>query len=200
MGDIPGTANVTIYDDSQTYAADVTSANRLKVDASVNLTPAEIIRYRILNLLNGSSKNMNVNGSSTPVDFSFAPASGETWYVEGLYLLIADVGTPDLYEFGALGSALTNGLQLIIKKSETENEAGNLKDNSDIGVMFMDRNSGILIGLGFFNHSDMYAGGIDFKQPILLNGTNGDKIIFRVRDNLTGLDALQTAVKVWRVV
>ena len=168
-----------------------------------NPVPATDVMYKDTRLLDGSNKSMNVDGSSTAVDFQFAPGAGEVWYVEAITFFIVDPGTADYSDFGSITGSLTNGLQLNIKSKGTVYQQTNLQDNADI-VQCFGQGSGILGqgdgGLGFLNEDDLYFGTMRFMNPIKLDGDQGDYVEFKVRDNLTALTDLQTSVHVWRTI
>lgn len=177
----------------------------LTTDSSGNLrvvqspSPAGVIVYKAGMLLNGSSGAQNVNGSGTPVDFDFTPGSGETWYLESLGFLIVDGTTPDPNEYGSLGSALTNGLQILMRVNGTEYEFTNIQINAHLTTLFTQSGSP-LTSLGWLNDADSFFGGLNFQQPIRLTNSTGDYVRFRVRDNLTGISHQYATYKAWRTV
>lgn len=156
------------------------------------------IIWRIDNLRNGANKSMDVNGATTPQDFSFAPQSGEVYYLESLSFYLLDAGSPDPNDFGNIDGGLTNGLQIIARIGGVEYEIGNITDNMQVVGFFSD-NVVLQEGLAdFLNNDDMFLGNKNFRQPIRLNGDTNDALIFRVRDNLNGLDELEVVAHAWR--
>ena len=95
MSDIdPDVARRTSIDDGADNGnvADVTSQRRLKVDAALSAIPTTPVEYKIVALEDAGSELMNVNGSVTPVEFDFVPATNETWYLERITFIINDNG------------------------------------------------------------------------------------------------------------
>lgn len=142
----------------------------------------------------GNSKLMSVDGSSTPVDFSLGPGSGELWIVDYLTLLLIDSGNMDPGVFGGTVAALTNGLEVIESINSVESIYTTIEDNADIAQCFFGGvpAPGSVAGAdpGFLNNVDKGIGRMPFGYPITLDGDEGDKLIIRVNDNLIGIDYL----------
>lgn len=157
--------------------------------------------YQIGWLLNGASPNLNVDGSAVNVNFSFAPAAATVFFVESLTVYIEDVGTPDQIDFGNLAT-LANGLLIRNQINAVTYDINTIVDNMGLTTTFS--NYGLIpsnaAGAGFLNHNDIFVGMLEFKNPIPLNGTNGDFIRVIVRDNLTAIDFLRIKYKAYRVV
>lgn len=170
--------------------------DRLKIDGTA--VPSQNYAYITNRALNGGSDSMNVNGSVTPVDFEIAVPSGQTWYLDSLSFLIIDTGSTSPTNFGAL-SALTNGCLLINKIGGVEYNICNLKDNKDITLIFQG-GGGSPSGSSWLESTDSYYGELVLNSKVSLNGTNGDKVIFRVRDNLVGIDNLNMIGRFFRVL
>jgi hypothetical protein len=166
-------------------------------DVRVNPAPSLSSIYKTVSLLNGSSDAMNVNGSVTPVNFSFAPASGETWYVRSISLYIEDaVGNST--GFGSI-SSLTNGLILQVQSDGVSNDVVTLKDNIDVLSYFSDQIVSE-IKAGFFGSVAILFGSNIYRHPqqMKLVGNSSDYIRLRVRDNLTSVDQLRAKVHLWK--
>ena len=149
---------------------------------------------------NGSNFNMDVNGSSTPQDFTFGPPSGQIWFVNDIQIIILDPGSPDIDDFGSIGGGLNNGVQLIQQINSTEYELGNFADNGSLSLCFADSaysTSAAEDGIGWLDEDDMFMGIKKLSKPIRLNGTNGDKLIFRIRDNLNAIQRFQAVARAW---
>jgi hypothetical protein len=191
MADISNpTTDVTIMDNVSGEVAQVVtrsdSVKALAVDL-IGGNPKAV--PLVVPLLNGSAKNMNVSGSlGTPVNFTYAPASGVTVSVDSLACLFIDGTTPSANKFGN-GTALTNGLRVFARISNVDYEIGVLKDNADVSLMFA-HNGIVTWGAGFWNDADAFQGMDEFHTPLVLNGTNGDYIRAEVRDNITTVDYL----------
>lgn len=155
-----------------------------------NQTPPQMTS-QIFFLLNGTSKDMNVNGSITPVNFNFTPTSG-SYYVEKIIIFIADTGTQSFDNFGAIAGPLTNGLLIKTKSNGAENDFINLKNNTDIAMSFHEHAVLLAaISTGFLNSNDFFMGSISFNNPITLKSSTGDFLRATVRDDLTALTILR---------
>lgn len=175
-------------------------ADRLRVTTNIHPVPARSVIYSERKLMNGSSAEMAVNGSSTAQNFSFTPAGGEVWYFEAISLLIIDTGVTDFDEFGSLGSQLTNGLQLLVRSGGTEYEVGNFRNNAELSLCFAEHGYTPDSTSAWLDENDMFMGMKTWRVPMTLDGDQGDYIRLRVRDNLTGLNTLRSTVRVWREI
>lgn len=147
-------------------------------------------------LMNGSSHNMNVNGSVTPVNFSFTPGSGEIWYVHAVSLVLNDNGTNGPNKFGAL-TALTNGVQMQVQSKGVTQDICNIKDNLDLAMCYFENR--VAHGtVGFFETADVFTGSLSFNPQMILQNSTSDYIRIRIRDNLTGVDFMRACVHVWK--
>lgn len=171
-------------------------------DISIDPAPASVILWIDNSFLNGSNENLDVNGSSTTQNFLFGPPSGQVWYVEEVSIVILDPGTSDIDDFGSISGGLTNGLQLLAEISSTEYEIGNYQNNGTLSLGFANHavfgqttGEG---GAGWFDEDDAFMGVQKFRKPVCLNGTNGDQLIFRVRDNLNNIQRIKASAKAWR--
>ncbi len=168
------------------YKATVDSLNRLSVNANVNFPEAV---YVMPFALDGASPNMNVNGSSTNKNFRYSPAAGTTFYLEKIALTITDKSTLDYNRFGDIG-ALANGLQINVKSKGTVYTLANLQSNQDIWSFFCESPH---------ENAASYTGFMRIQNRTALDGNFGDYVELKVRDNLTGLNALKSMITAWRV-
>jgi len=147
-------------------------------------------------LKNGSSKAMNVNGSSTPVNFDFAPGQGEVWYLSKISSMLSDDGLTrhGPGDFGGL-SSLTNGVEIRIKTEGAESVLATLQDNADFLQVFSDLNRDYS---EVFSSQIALSGTRSFINPIKLDGDQGDFIRFRILDNLTGLTHFRATAKLFK--
>ncbi len=154
------------------------------------------------NLKNGSSKAMNVNGSSVNQAFSYAPISGQV-AITGISIILQDDGATNLNKFGAI-TALTNGISIGVTIASTGKSITTIKDNSDLFTRFEISQIGssavlsilsVITPLGFGDTVDSFQGFMGFNPPIILDQANSDAIGAVVRDNLTNIDMLEMAVK-----
>lgn len=163
--------------------------------------PATDVIYKCEYLENSSnSKEMDIDGSTTTVDYFFEPGAGETWYIDSITMLIQDPGSMDVLDFGAISSGLTNGTQVIYKRSSTENVITNMQDNGDIAMCFRGQivSTGGDGGAGFLDDVDTYLATMKLDIPIKLVGDDNDRILFRIRDDVTTLSFFRAAVLLWK--
>ena len=146
------------------------------------------------------SNDMTINGSSISVDYCVSASKDYDIYIKSISVVIGDGGSPALNKFGAL-SALTNGVSWSLFSNELglyELHDG-IKTNLEFIRLGVDT-AGIGTGTDAFL-ADVSGGGteksylpiIDLAETFGLaygvrirKGSN-DKLIFSVRDDLTGL-------------
>jgi hypothetical protein len=151
--------------------------------------PVEVVHTSIEKFTkSGGGVNMAVNGSSTPVVFTIAPASGKLWRIVSLTAVLEDAGSVLSTTFGAI-TALTNGVLIESVLSSTTRAVSNLKNNADFVGLLHEHAVGGTVD-GWFGTADIYIGTLSFKVPFRLSGTAGDKLQVTVRDDLTGLTLL----------
>lgn len=168
-------------------------------------TQAQVEQFQVLRVLffNGTTNDMNVDGSSTPELFKVTAVAGEIRWVtqirfahEGSRLNIANI---EARRFGeaAASPGLTNGVKLSVTQSGSTTEIfvepiqniGNYQPPSD----------------KITNNIDSVAAGEDFlqievdlPQPIGLHPDSADEIVITIQDDLTALDFYRAAVQGWR--
>ena len=142
------------------------------------------------------SEAMNVDGSTTPVEFSIESEVRFTKWVTAFRLQLEgtnlDMSTQDFRRFGAATSpnnSLTNGIDIFsVQSGET----------IDIAV------EPIAFAGDFFDYADEYlnlansiATNEDFLQfrftldkPIILPAESADKLVIRINDDLTAIDKI----------
>lgn len=146
--------------------------------------------------------DMIVSGSSAaPLDFYIEAIPEYDIYVKYISAIIGDQGSPSLTKFGAL-SALANGIQwLWSTQSEDEYELHNgIKTNLDF-IRIGGDTAAIGTGSDAFladvtggSTEKSYMPNIDISETfgmpwgLKLKRGSKDKIIFRINDNLAGLD------------
>lgn len=151
--------------------------------------------------LNGASNDMLVNGTSTSIDFSINSDSKKDVYINSINVIIADGGAT-LNKFGNI-AALSNGIQIIWSTQDYGDVFihDGIKTNLDF-MRLAGGNPSVGTGANAFK-ADLSGGGadayipqIDFSDMFgmpwgmpLRKGSN-DKLIFRIRDNVQGLDQL----------
>lgn len=153
-------------------------------------------------LKNVNGMAMNVDGSSVPVAFQFAPVNG-AWFISRLGVMIIDPGTTGPTNFGAL-AALSNGLKLEIKTNGQVQIVQILKDNVDLTLLFSHNKLSLqtldatAVPAGWLNRLDYFTGELIFENPIVLKAGKGDYIRATVQDNLTGLETFRMMYKAFR--
>jgi hypothetical protein len=177
------------------YRMFVDSAGRASVNANVTF-PESV--YEVDNLRNGSSAEMNVNGSVTPASYRYTP-TGEVKYIECLSMQLEDNATFSLTDFGGIGGALANGVQINVRTKGQLFTITNLRDNCGVLDRFnedqiLERRSA---GLGTVN---LLRGTLQFRNRIVLDPAMSDYIEVLIRDNLSGLTLFRVAHKSWRLV
>lgn len=204
MADIGGLGRsdiVRVTGSDELLAADVSLnllKNRLHTESSVDPRPSQFVIYKNEFLLNAGSLSMTVNGSVTPVNFDFTPASGETWFITNLSIHFSDGNTPDPNDFGD-SAGLTNGIDIKARTNGTEYTIGNCKTNSCIALAF-NQHTFSIDAAAFLNASDVWLGSMNFEIPITLQNSTSDYFRVTIRDNLTAIDYLRMRIKGYRVV
>lgn len=177
---------------------DVTTDNAAFV--KVDPRPLRNVIYRTTNLLNGTSKNMSVNGSGTPVNFQFVPTGSDIWFLESVGLFFIDPGTMDYNDFAGISGSLTNGLKLVIRSNGVEYEICNVVDNAQVVAFFNQYTSLGKSSSGIIDEDDSYTGHMKFDVPIKLNAATGDYVRFQVRDSFTSITGIESYAKLWRQI
>lgn len=181
-----------------TFNGDNSSRAIRAISEVANIPYCKVV-YDNSHFLLGGSDDMNVNGSVTPQNFVYAPPSGQVWYVESVSIIFLDAGTPTAQEFGNITS-LTNGVRLIATIDSVEYTICHVQNNGQLTLCFLPNNYAAGVGGGWLDDQDAYAGSKVFHVPIRLNGTNGDKLTFRISDNLTGIDVFVATGNSFRVI
>lgn len=190
-------------DDGTVEGALITSINdegvkRLAVNSKGSITPIPdiLIIHRVVNLLDESGeKNMNVNGSGTPIMFSFTPEPEEVWYVEKICVCLLDVGTLDPQEFGATAT-ITNGVDLVMSTGGETHVITNMKDNVDLVLSFP--GDGVSNdGTAMFG-DDGYLGCVSFKSPLVIDGALSSFVTCQINDDLRSLTVFEMRLHMWK--
>lgn len=130
-------------------------------------------------LLNGTSQNMVVNGSSTNQTFKWAAASTTASYViTGLAFVMTTsaLGFKGIY-FGTNQATLANGILAQATIGGVARQLANIKINED----FLSFSGPVVISTS--GATDALTARLLFRQPI--NAGSGDSISVVIRDNLT---------------
>jgi hypothetical protein len=138
-----------------------------------------------------SSKEMNVDGSGTPVKFSIEPFPAQSGDITRLMFEIRDNADMDFETFGAL-TELLNGVVIRVNKGDgTFRNLYNFKSNGDIIQQCFDHTFSTNIG-GFtrgFASRLSWAGQEKHGVTVRLDGSvgTGEALEIIVQDDLTGL-------------
>jgi hypothetical protein len=193
------------------YVAQVTRDHALKVTQTVinvsDLTPDELTRRRYFNdfltVSGGSSIEMNVDGSTTPVSFDIKALTGFVIFVERIRFVFHDTnmdmggGNAGRFASAAAAPGLTNGLLLSVTQGGDVTEVFSLPVQV-MGDFFQYSEDFTNITGAFGAGVDFLAFDFEFREPVPLSVPISDKVEVLVRDDLTSLDlfhAIATGVK-----
>jgi len=147
----------------------------------------------------GGSSDMNIDGSVTPVEFSFTSPPGETWNIIGISVVLTDMGTMDPTDFGAINGGLTNGVDFEVQTNGILENLGGAQNNLDLALL------GVGPGFtkfdsstGFMSTADIFLTERAFPKEMIL--FPGDFFKVRINDDLTGLNFLRFLINKWRFV
>lgn len=148
-----------------------------------------IFRYLDINGDGSGNENANGNYSVTPETFYIQPPEGEIYEIHRLVISIEDTNNFQAEEYGDLGSALTNGIQVRLQDdSGTISDYTNgskVKTNAQWGGLCYDVD---VKSWGAGN--ELLVARITFVkagQPILLRGDHNERLEIVLSDNLSGL-------------
>jgi hypothetical protein len=167
-----------------------------------------LTRYKLFRgfLKNNGSKNLNVNGSVTPVEFNVTSEPGKVLYVSQLRVLLNgtyfEMNTNDFRRFGAAtagGGSLTNGISLVAKQGglSTPLFADPIKQSGDF---FNYADDFVNLVNAVTAQSDFLSFDLHFEQPVVLPEAVSDSVIMTISDDLTAIDLFQVAVRGWQEV
>lgn len=158
--------------------SNVSSTVRVQPNA-YSVVPVESYRYEIRYALNGSSRDQLVNGSVTPVDFSIDFAARSL--VEHIDFSIVALNATSILNYGTISGGLTNGIELLTKRSGIELPFFTIKTLMDLNhVSSVSVQAKKLQGN---NNEEVFNSSLQFLNPAIFQA--GDQIIIRIRDNLT---------------
>lgn len=161
---------------------------------------------------NAGVVNMNVDGSTTPVEFNIDAQEEFNLFIKTIFIEIEDTGTLSLNKFGS-ASALTNGVEWIYFKQQLGEYSlhEGIKTNKEFIRLGIDTHG---IGTGTEAYLADVSGGGTTKSyfPIIdlgemyglqygvrLQKGSRDKLIFRINDDLTSLttfDAIAYGIRI----
>lgn len=196
------------------YRAQVTSENALKVttvqsSVSVSLESGELAalaRKRIFVgkfMDSGGSRDLNVDGSSTPVDFEICSCPLNVKSIQSIRLILhgddLEIQTDKSRRFGKAndGDPLVNGIRLIILQEGVETDyfvdtvkvLGDFYTYADSIVNDKDA----IVGGG-----DFFMAEFDLPVPVIIIPNSFDKIIVRIQDPMTELELFHVNAYGWQ--
>ena len=144
---------------------------------------------------NTGSLDLNVDGSSTPVEFLVTPNTGKIFYVYSISIVIED-NAINFTKFGGI-IALTNGLDFkVTENGLSEVTLTNIKTN---GQFYTFANNVILESATI----DILVAHINIKQStgtsIKLIDSNSDNLKIVINDNLTSINKFQVIARGYEV-
>lgn len=189
VGEVSGSSSetrVTVINDTENVQAKrLQTEARIAPGSTINIgtnIPANPAALEIGFLENGGSENMLVNGSVTPVTFSFAPLTGKTISLQDvLVVFTADDFEFDGNSFGP-NSKLTNGILVQTFIDGVTTNIFNIKQNEDFlripGRLPLVNNTG---------PKDVLSSAFSFGGLVKISEPGGDEIRVIIRDNLTSI-------------
>jgi len=157
-------------------------SGNLKVTTVGSDIPSDPSAFVLRYLLNGTSHDMRVDGSTTPVNFQIGPTvTNDVWSIRELLLTF----TADDFNFDGLSFgpnlAMTNGFSVQVVRGGTPVEVFVVKQNEDFlrvpGRTPLVNNTG---------PKDVLGAALSF-QGLVLNQANGDVVRITIRDDLTSV-------------
>jgi len=187
--------------------ASVSKDGALKVSSSpasaASLTSAELTRVKLFrNFLrdSGGSKDMNVNGSSTPQLFFHEAVPGVARWITSLRFIFNDTGleidTNDARDFGsAAGSGgLTNGLICYTEQGGIITNVFAEPVTRIIEFLnYADRFTNLKNSIS--TQSDFLSFDFDFTTPVAVPPSVTDKVVVVVQDDLRNLELFNVIIR-----
>lgn len=197
----------------QPYAAKVTPGNAVKVTnvppSGLDLSDAELARFQYFNtyFLNGTSPDMNVDGSVTPVTFQVSRAPGQLLYIKRVRFVFhdeqMDMSGGEAKRFGSVANdpGLTNGLRFFTDQTGLEINAFNepvrtMADFWQYADDFVSVTSAIAGG----NNIDFLSWDIVFVREVVITQGSIDRLAVVVSDDLTSMDLFRVIATGFREV
>jgi len=157
----------------------IAPGSTVNIGTGIPSNPADLV---IGFCLNGSSKNMLVDGSGTAVNFDFGPSGSDIYAIQELLLVF----TADDFEFDGLSFgpnvALTTGINVQTVIDSNVTILSNVSSNEDF-LRFPGRPP-IVNNTG---PKDLLAASLGFGGLVKLYGADGDSIRVTINDDLTSV-------------
>lgn len=133
--------------------------------------------------------NLNTDTSGAEVYASAGPRNNETWYVTRLIGIIEDTKI-NAGDYGAIGSGLTNGIDLIIRRGGTQTHSfmeGHRVKTSAGWAHFCHDASRHAWGAGNEFVTFRWTFAKEDMLPIILDGVHRDSMGVLLNDDMSGL-------------
>jgi len=142
---------------------------------------------------NSGDINMNVDGSSVPVEFWYAPLENETIVVRGLTITVGFIGATKADEYGNVLGPLPNGVRVYVERDGIKTYSNLLlRNNSDLA------RGSISLNVIAFSNSNLIVYQQNFgtfSDSYLLKGDTNDRFGIEIRDDLTSLDLHECEIR-----
>lgn len=182
--------NLLVSEDG-VHVARVTTEKKLAVE-----TVSTQSVYATLSFLNGTSSNLAVNGSVTPVVFTAQPQPTQIVFLESIQMLIADDKAFSINGFGGI-PALTNGVLIEYQSKGILYNLKTLFNNADI-FSFFTANPPFIDRTILGASDSFYAGDWEIQHRIVIDPAFNDFVRITVRDNLSGLANFSVHAKTFK--
>ena len=136
-------------------------------------------------LVNVGNKNLNANGSSTPVVAHIEAPTGATWDITRVMFYIEDNAVMDDSKFGAI-SRLTKGV-VLRKKNGTYQNIFNVKSNGDFALQSYDASYSTAAPSGNYGFRCRRSFAGQEKNGVVIRLEPGDELELLIQDDLSGL-------------
>lgn len=191
--------------------AKVTSDNALKVstvDISISDQTIDDLtvkkQYRDWLRNSAGSADMNVDGSSTPVEFEETAEASKVKWLTSWRLIMHDesmeLDTNDFRRFGtaAIAPGLTNGIECYFKQGGRKVDV--FLENVKMIGNFLDYADGYLNLINAISaQGDYLSFDFIFDQPVVLPAGSNDSIIMKISDDLSSLALMKVVIRGWQV-
>lgn len=162
---------------------------------TINLDTPLDFAYTTAATCTATSKEMNVDGSSTTRPFHIQPNAGVKWDIVRVLFFVQGTGAMDSAKFGDQ-TALTNGIVLRKKDGEYKN-VFNVKSNGDFANRAYDiaYDDKAPAGKTAVRIRRTFGGPSKNGVVIRLDGDSSEELQLLVRDDMTGVDAFYAIVQ-----
>jgi len=167
----------------------------------IDPVPAQTVRHKSVMLDNAGNPSMDVDGSTTAVNYDFDASeegTGAEVFVTGFRLVIIDDGSWLDTEFANLGAKLTNKILIQVQSKGTVHEIMDLENNMELFAQF-EQSQMIINEANLFGNRLMFKGSVKFDPPIILRETDSDFFRLKVQDDLGPLQEMQAGIQFWVV-